>query len=254
MKIFKITFALLALAFAAPAAHSIDVTPMVKETNNVTDLDDEIAAQEAIMKDKQDSIAMIKENIKVIEARVDSLNQLVKEAKKEISALEKLKKGHEKDIKYYIKAREMTYERRDQLVFDQNIKDVLLEPYSKDACVEALTHFDKMETKEIIKYKELVEDYGKYTQNLREFLEKKRKEFVKEGWAVQTSDSELVKKFHKDLKGTKYWKIYDKRTNKPYRSIGYLDEVMDNILILERQGFNSQKAYDRVVDLLYGTY
>lgn len=254
MKIFKTVFALLVLAIAAPATYAIDVTPMVKETNNVTDLDDEIEAQEAIMKDKQDSIAAIKDNIKLIEARVDSLNRLVKEAKKDISDLEKQKKALEKDIKYYTKARELTYERRDQLVFDQNIKDVLLEPYSKDACVEALSHFDKMETKEIIKYKDLVEDYGKYTQNLRDFLEKKRKDFVKEGWSVQTSDSELVKKFHKDLKGTKYWKIYDKRTSKPYLSIGYLDEVMDNILILERQGFNNQKAYDRVVDMLYGAY
>lgn len=254
MKILKLTIALLVLAFAAPAAHAIDVTPMVKETNNVTDLDEEIEAQEAIMKEKQDSINDLKERIKELQARVDSLNKLVKDAKKDISDLEKLKKNHEKDIKYYTKARELTYERRDQLVFDQNIKDVLQQPYDKDDCVEALAHFDKMETKEIIKYKELVENYGKYTQNLREFLEKKRKDFAKENWAVQTSDSELVKKFHKDLKGTKYWKIYDKRTSKPYRSIGYLDNVIDSIIVLERQGFNNQKAYDRVIDMLYGAY
>ena len=254
MKILKLTFALLVLAFAAPAAHAIDVTPMVKETNNVTDLDEEIEAQEAIMKEKQDSINDLKERIKELQARVDSLNKLVKDTKKDISDLEKLKKNHEKDIKYYTKARELTYERRDQLVFDQNIKDVLQQPYDKEDCVEALTHFDKMETKEIIKYKELVENYGKYTQNLREFLEKKRKDFAKENWAVQTSDSELVKKFHKDLKGTKYWKIYDKRTSKPYRSIGYLDNVIDSIIVLERQGFNNQKAYDRVIDMLYGAY
>lgn len=254
MKILKLTIALLVLAFAAPATHAIDVTPMVKETNNVTDLDEEIEAQEAIMKEKQDSINDLKERIKELQARVDSLNKLVKDAKKDISELEKLKKNHEKDIKYYTKARELTYERRDQLVFDQNIKDVLQQPYDKDDCVEALTHFDKMETKEIIKYKELVENYGKYTQNLREFLEKKRKDFAKENWTVQTSDSELVKKFHKDLKGTKYWKIYDKRTSKPYRSIGYLDNVIDSIIVLERQGFNNQKAYDRVIDMLYGAY
>ena len=254
MKILKLTFALLVLAFAAPAAYAIDVTPMVKETNNVTDLDDEIEAQEAIMKEKQDSIEAIKQRIDSIEARIDSLNRLVKDAKKEISSFEKMKKGLEKDIKYYTKARELTYERRDQLVFDQNIKDVLQQPYDKDDCVEALTHFDKMETKEIIKYKELVENYGKYTQNLRDFLEKKRKDFAKENWTVQTSDSELVKKFHKDLKGTKYWKIYDKRTSKPYRSIGYLDNVIDSILVLERQGFNNSKAYDRVIDMLYGAY
>ena len=90
MKILKTLFALLVLAVAAPAAYAIDVTPMVKETNNVTDLDDEIEAQEAIMKEKKDSIEAIKLRIDSIEARVDSLNRLVKEAKKEISSFEKM--------------------------------------------------------------------------------------------------------------------------------------------------------------------
>ena len=36
-------------------------------------------------------------------------------------------------------------------------------------------------------------------------------------------------------------------------SIPYLDKVIEEILVLERQGFSSQKQYDHVVDMLYGT-
>ena len=50
-----------------------------------------------------------------------------------------------------------------------------------------------------------------------------------------------------------YYKIYEKgMKNAKNPSIPYLDKVIEEILVLERQGFNSRLQFDKVVDKLYG--
>ena len=193
-------------------------------------------------------------NIKQNEEAIRELQERIEELKSQIKDLESQKKALEKELKSETKMRKEKFATRDDLVYEQEIADVLYNPYNKADVDEALRSFEGMETKEVMKKKELVEKYGEYTKDLKEFMEKMKKQLSSNKWKYLSSTSDLYKKFEKELKGTKYWKVYDKRTSKPYRSIGYLDEVMDSILILERQGFNNQKAYDRVVDMLYGSY
>ena len=106
-----------------------------------------------------------------------------------------------------------------------------------------------METKDVIKKKEIVEKYGEYTKNLKEFLEKQRTELAKTKWAYQSSTTDVYKKFEKGLKGTKYWKIYNKKEKN--ESIDYLDRVMDKIMLFRNNGMEDERQFNEILNMLY---
>lgn len=242
-------FALLALANFTVMADDDDNTT----NNTVLQLEDDIKYHEEVVIDRQDSIAVVEQNIDLLKQRLDSLNKVVKDVKSQISALEKVKKGYQNDIKAANKARQETFASRDNLVFDQEVLDVLMKPYNKLAVEAALREAEGMETKEVLNKMELVKDYGRHTKDLRDFLDKQRGTFVKLRWATQGLDSEVYKNFHKGLKKLSYYKIYEKGVkNVKNPSIPYLDKVIEEVLLLERQGFNSQTQYDKVLNMLYG--
>lgn len=216
---------------------------------SVHELEKNIKLQEQIVEDKQDSIKELDVQIKILKERVDSLNKVEKQVKDQISALEKIKKGHENGIKEATKARKQHFESRDNLVFHQEVADVLLNPYNKVDVDEALKSFDGMETKEVLKKKDLVQNYGKYTKNLREFLEKQKIILAGEGWTTQDPKGETHKKFMKGLKGTNYWKIYNNSTKSP--SIPYLDSVMEQLMQQASNGLNNSRRFEEIINMLY---
>lgn len=215
----------------------------------VHELEQNIKLQEQVVEDKQDSIKELDRKIKVLKDRVDSLNKVEKEVKDQISALEKIKKSHENGIKEATKARKQHFENRDNLVFNQEVADVLLNPYNKIDVEDALKHFNGMETKDVLKKKELVQNYGKYTKNLREFLEKQKIILAGEGWTTQDPKGETHKKFMKGLKATNYWKIYNNSTKSP--SIPYLDGVMEQLMQQASNGLNNSRRLDEIINMLY---
>lgn len=224
-----------------------------KTATVVAQLEDDIKYHEEVVEDSQDSIAALDARISVLKERLDSLNKVEKDVKNQISALEKEKKNFQNEIKNANKARQETYATRDHMVFDENVLEVLKNPYNKLDVENALRHAEAMETKEVLSKMELVRDYGKYTKDLRDFLDKQRATFTKLNWATQGVDSDAYKNFHKGLKKQGYYKIYEKGLkNIKNPTIPYLDRVIEEILVLERQGFNSKFQYDKVVDMLYG--
>ena len=236
---------------AMPAA--ADDNNVVAKAGSVQQLEEDIRYHEDVVEDCQDSIAAVEARITILKDRLDSLNRVLKDVKSMISDLEKEKKAYQKDIKTATQARKETFANRDNMVFDQQVKGVLQKPYNKLDAEAALRCAEGMETKEVLSKMELVSEYGRYTKELREFLDKQRATFVKLRWATQGADSDVVKKFHKELKGLSYYKIYEKGMKSVKSpSIPYLDKVVDEILVLERQGFNSQMQYDKVADMLYG--
>ena len=171
------------------------------------------------------NIEQHEKNIKEKESAIKDLESQIEDLKSQLKELESQKKALEKEVKEEAKMRKQTFTTRDELVYDQEIVDVLYNPYNKGDVEEALRSFEGMETKEIMKKKDLVEKYGEYTKNLKEFLEKQKTELAKTKWAYQSSSSDVYKKFEKGLKGTKYWKINNKKEKN--ESIDYLDRVMD---------------------------
>ena len=152
-------------------------------------------------------------------------------------------------MKNEIKMRKDKFTTRDELVYDQEIADVFYNPYNKSDVEEALQSFEGMETKDVIKKKDLVEKYGEYTKDLRDFLEKIKKDLSAGKWKYLSSTSDLYKKFEKGLKGTKYWKTYNKKEKN--ESIDYLDRVMDKIMLFKNDGLKSETQFNEILNMLY---
>lgn len=241
--------AALVMGTAAVKADDDDKT----KTTAVAQLEDDIKYHDEVVEDSQDSIAALDERIAILKQRLDSLNLEEKNIKEQISALEKEKKNFKNEIKAATKARQVTYATRDNLVFDKQVQEVLINPYNKLDVENAMRLAENMETKDVLSKMELVKNYGRYTKDLRDFMDKQRSTFAKLNWATQGVDSDVVKNFMKSLKKQEYYKIYDKGLkNVKNATIPYLDKVIEEILVLQRQGFNSKYQYDKVVDMLYG--
>lgn len=208
---------------------------MAQPAQNVQQLEREIEQHEKNIKEKENSI-------KDLEERID-------EMKNQLKDLETQKKTLEKELKAEIKTRKDKFVTRDELVYDQEIADVLYNPYNKSDVEEALDSFEGMETKDVIKKKEIVQKYGEYTKDLREFMEKSKKQLAGNSWKYVSSSTDLYKKFEKGLKGTKYWKVYNKKEKN--ESIDYLDRVMDKVMLFKNDGLKSETQLNQILNLLY---
>ena len=226
MLVFAMTITMMA-AFTPNAA--------AQATHNVQQLEQEIEQHEKNIKEKES-------NIKDLEERIDNLKSQLKD-------LESQKKNLEKELKAEIKTRKDKFTTRDELVYDQEIADVLYNPYNKGDVEEALDSFEGMETKDVIKKKEIVQKYGEYTKDLKEFMEKMKKQLSANKWKYVSSSTDLYKKFEKELKGTKYWKIYNKKEKN--ESIDYLDRVMDKIMMFKNDGLKNEQQFNEILNMLY---
>ena len=194
-------------------------------------------------------IEMHEKNIKEKETAIKDLEERIDDLKSQLKDLESQKKNLEKELKSETKMRKDKFTTRDELVYDEEIADVLYNPFNKGDVEDALKSFEGMETKDVLKKKDLVEKYGEYTKNLKEFLEKEKSKLAKAKWAYQSSTSDVYKKFEKGLKGTKYWKIYNKKEKN--ESIDYLDRVMDKIMLFKNEGLKSEKQFNEALNMLY---
>ena len=228
IKLMVIVMTVTMLTVVAPAAKA-------QPTQNVQQLEREIEQHEKNIKEKENSI-------KDLEEQIDNMKSQLKD-------LESQKKTLEKELKAEIKTRKDKFVTRDELVYDQEIADVLYNPYNKSDVEEALDSFEGMETKEVIKKKEIVQKYGEYTKDLRDFMEKMKKNLSANHWKYVSSSTDLYKKFEKELKGTKYWKIYNKKEKN--ESIDYLDRVMDKIMMFKNDGLKSETQFNEVLNMLY---
>lgn len=197
----------------------------------------------------EQQIEQHEKNIKQKEAAIKELEERIDDMKSQLKALESEKKALEKELKAEVKERKDKFTTRDGLVYDQEIVDVLYNPYNKADVEEALESFEGMETKDVIKKKELVEKYGEYTKDLKEFMEKMKKKLTENRWKYASSTSDLYKKFEKELKGTKYWKIYNKKEKN--ESIDYLDRVVDKIVMFKNDGLKSETQFNEILNMLY---
>ena len=226
---------LMVIALTIATITALTPNAMAQSVQDVEELENQIEQHEKNIKEKETAI-------KELEEQIDNLKSQLKEK-------ESQKKALEKELKNEIKERKDKFTARDGLVYDQEIVDVLYNPYNKADVEEALESFEGMETKDVIKKKELVEKYGEYTKDLKEFMEKMKKKLTENHWKYASSTSDLYKKFEKELKGTKYWKIYNKKEKN--ESIDYLDRVMDKIVMFKNDGLKSETQFNEILNMLY---
>ena len=229
IKLMVITLTLMTMAAMTPNAMAQQTTPDVQQ------LEKDIEQHEKNIQEKEAAI-------KDLETRIDDLKSQLKE-------LENRKKELEKDIKAETKTRKEKFAKRDDMVYDQEIVDVLYNPFNKEDVDDALASFEGMETKEVLKKKELIEKYGEYTKDLRDCLEKQKTALAKTRWAYQSSATDVYKKFEKAIKGTKYWKVYNKKEEN--ESIDYLNRVMDKIMLFKNDGLKDERKLNEAINMLY---
>ena len=111
-------------------------------TQNVLQLEKDIELHEKNIKEKETAI-------KDLEERIDDLKSQLKD-------LESQKKNLEKELKNETKMRKDKFTTRDELVYDEEIADVLYNPFNKGDVDDALKSFEGMETKDVLKKKDLV--------------------------------------------------------------------------------------------------
>ena len=228
-------FHLLVITLTIFMISSVGNTAVAQSVQSVQQLEKDIEQHEKNIKEKEQAV-------KELEEKIDNLKSQLKD-------LESQKKNLEKEIKNESKMRKDKFTTRDELVYDQEIVDVLYNPYNKGDVEEALRSFEGMETKDVMKKKELVEKYGEYTKDLKEFMEKEKKQLAGNHWKYISSTSDLYKKFEKSLKGTKYWKVYNKKEKN--ESIDYLDRVMDKIVMFKDDGLKSESQFNEILNILY---
>ncbi len=205
------------------------------QTPDVETLEAAIEAHEKTIQEKQQALQSVEEQIKQLEDQIKDLKSQRKQLQNE--------------IKEQTKQRQQKFATRDAQVYDEEVVDVLYAPYNKAAVDEALANFEGMETKSVLKNKKLVENYGEYTKNLRDFIEEQKKVLAAAHWAPQKAESEIYKNFEKKLSKTKYWKIYDKKEKN--ESIDYLDRVMDKLMQFKNSGLNNETRYNEILNMLY---
>ena len=76
-----------------------------------------------------------------------------------------------------------------------------------------------------------------------------KKQLAENHWKYVSSSTDLYKKFEKGVKGTKYWKVYNKKEKN--ESIDYLDRVMDKIMIFKNDGLKSETQFNEILNMLY---
>ena len=206
-----------------------------------------VSAQDVRQLEKD--IEQHEKNIKENEASIKELQEKIDELKSQVKDLESQKKELEKTLKNEIKLRKDKFTTRDEMVYDEEIAEVFYNPYNKADVEEALRCFDGMETKEVLKKKDLVEKFGEYTKDMKEFMEKMKKELAAGKWKYLSSTSDMYKKFEKGLKGTKYWKVYNKKEKS--ESIDYLDRIMDKIMLFKNDGMKSETQFNDILNMLY---
>ncbi len=205
-------------------------------------------AQDRSLGQLKDDISGSATAIKQREDAIKDLEKQIKSHKDAIKDLEKQKKQLESEIKQLHSSREATVAAHDNKLFDDNVSAVLTVPYSKSHVDAALKQFDQMENKDVLKKKDLVKNYGNYTKDLKSFLTKQYVALDKAGWKSHDVSSDLYKDFEKEFKGTKYYKIYNKRAKD--MSIPYLDGVMDKVVHFRNSGLAGKSELNEIIKML----
>ena len=123
----KLRFLVMSMTIMIVAAMTPNAVAQ-QATQNVMQLEKDIEMHEKNIKEKEDAI-------KSLEEKIDDLKAQLKE-------LESQKKTLEKEVKSETKMRKDKFTMRDDLVYDEEIADVLYNPYNKSDVEDALKSFE----------------------------------------------------------------------------------------------------------------
>lgn len=200
---------------------------------------------EAGIKEKNDTIALLQQELEALRANsvheqqedkalaaardsVQRLGRELYESRRQLKAMA--------DSLQSLSGLQAAVARIDTLVLQQCLLYPLEVECSDRLIREALTTLDRLQIKErglfqneYATYAPLLRDYKKYTADVAKLLERGAKRFNQVGYEAKSAAAGSLQN---DLKASAYYPLYQQRNRPPYRSIPYLDRVINDLLAM----------------------
>ena len=201
-----------------------------------------IDRQAAAIREKDEAIAQLQQKLEVLRDKVAHLqlrdkalaaaNDSVELFGRELVKAQQRLQEQSDSLKSLV-GLQAALGRLDTLVYRQCLLYPLERPYDERFVSEALTTLDRLQIKqrglfqnEYATYAPLLRDYKKHTADVAKLLQGVAKRFDKLGYKVEPN---IVRTVQNQLKASAYYPLYQQRNRPPYRSIPYLDGVIDEL-------------------------
>lgn len=217
---------------------------------------------EAGIKEKNDTIALLQQELEALRANsvreqqedkalaaardsVQRLGRELYESRRQLKAMA--------DSLQSLSGLQAAVARIDTLVLQQCLLYPLEVECSDRLIREALTTLDRLQIKqrglfqnEYDTYAPLLRQYKQYTADVAKLLQGVAKRFDRLGYKVEPN---IVRTVQNQLKASAYYPLYQQRNRPPYRSIPYLDRVVDDLLaMLDGKAPLTREYYGRLME------
>lgn len=179
-------------------------------------------------------------NVDEAQQKIKDIDQQIKNHKDKIKDLEKERKNLEKKIKEQNAAVAQT-------VLNTYIPQALNNKYDAGNCNKALNAMENVKDKNTLKYKDLLKNYGNYTQELKSVLQDYKKRVSAHGWNRLSKTDPTLTDFAKAIHKTRYYNTYKKNKKK---HIQHLNDIYKRIEQMIASGIGNEGQYEAIQDQL----
>ena len=153
----------------------------------------------------------------------------------------------ERKLEYY----KNRFKDLNKIIYKQCLYYTLEKPYNPKLIDDAKKCLDMMEediksshSTEFDTYRPFLDTYAQYNSEVKNFLKNQMEQLKVKGWNIRESAKNNAQNA---LKNLKYYEYYQKKDKYPWKSIVYLDEVIDDYFkLLESPKINEKKLQDLI--------
>ena len=200
-----------------------------------------------------------------LETKINNLNeQLTKEQNRINTEKEKFKKeeerlnnsitklnGEKQELEGKLEYYKNRFKDLNKIIYKQCLYYTLEKPYNPKLIDDAKKCLDMMEmdiksshSTEFDTYRPFLDTYAQYNSEVKTFLKNQMEQLKVKGWNIRESAKNNAQNA---LKNLKYYEYYQKKDKYPWKSIVYLDEVIDDYFkLLESPKINEKKLQDLI--------
>ena len=200
-----------------------------------------------------------------LETKINNLNeQLTNEQNRINTEKEKFKKeeerlnnsinklnGEKQELERKLEYYKNRFKDLNKIIYKQCLYYTLEKPYNPKLIDDAKKCLDMMEmdiksshSTEFDTYRPFLDTYAQYNSEVKTFLKNQMEQLKVKGWNIRESAKNNAQNA---LKNLKYYEYYQKKDKYPWKSIVYLDEVIDDYFkLLESPKINEKKLQDLI--------
>ena len=141
-----------------------------------------------------------------------------------------------------------------KIIYKQCLYYTLEKPYNPKLIDDAKKCLDMMEmdiksshSTEFDTYRPFLDTYAQYHSEVKNFLKNQMEQLKVKGWNIRESAKNNAQNA---LKNLKYYEYYQKKDKYPWKSIVYLDEVIDDFFKLLKSSKINEKNLQELIDKL----